>query len=533
MKISQSENILNWYPFSKTDVILEIGKTSEELTNLFNKNAKEVITIENLKDDKLIEETLKNKFDVITLIGIQENWNQVIGNDLSLEELLKKLMSFLKSEGKILLALDNKFGLRLFAGNPEKILNNKFETLIGYNNQPQKIETFTKSKLDKIFKNLGFNARFYYPLPDYKMPNVIFSQDELPKYNSIDKYNPYFLENSDILFNEIDVFREILKTDSHMFEFFTNSFLIELTNGKCNKKYKYISFNNLRKEEYRLITKIADNYVEKQIINDKSKKHYQNIKNNLNVLKENNIKTVDYIEEETIKSKYIEQKYLLNNVLTEKLEQEKADEFYEILEKYIEIIKTNSYKETDYSKTVFGKYNLDIENKEILENLHFLKNGLWDMTFKNCFYIDGEFYFFDQEWNECNLPAEYILYHSIYYTISLRRFIKIEDLFEKYGISQYIEIFKKLDDKLQEKIRDKETWEFYNQNHYINIDDTKQEIENLNIRFNAQSASMENMKKEIENLKKQNINLQTELNKTFPRRLKIRFRKCFPRKEEN
>ena len=36
-----------------------------------------------------------------------------------------------------------------------------------------------------------------------------------------------------------------------------------------------------------------------------------------------------------------------------------------------------------------------------------------------CWYIgNNQFYFFDQEWNEPNLPVEYILYRAILYTIS-------------------------------------------------------------------------------------------------------------------
>ena len=109
----------------------------------------------------------------------------------------------------------------------------------------------------------------------------------MPEYNSIDKYHPYYIENNDITFNEIDVFREILKTDKNMFTFFANSFLIEITKGECDKTYKYISFNNIRKEKYRLITKIADEYVEKQEVNEKAHKHYENIKSNIRYLNEN------------------------------------------------------------------------------------------------------------------------------------------------------------------------------------------------------------------------------------------------------
>ena len=532
MKIVQSHNILNWYPFQKKQDILEIGGNSGVLSNLFSERCNKVTTIEPNKENlekiskkeniEVIQTTLNNlklsnKYDIITLIGTTERIKEVIGENLSLAEIIKILEKYLKPNGKILIATDNKFGLKFFAGNPEKILNKKFESLIGYNNETEKIETFTKSRLERILKELGYNTRFYYPLPDYKLPNVIFSDDQLPKYNSVDKYNPYYTEKSDIIINEIDVFREILKNDENMFTFFANSFLVE---GECNKEYKYISFNNLRKEKYQLITKIADTYVEKQIANENSKQHYENIKNNMKILEANGIDVLDYVENEKIKSRYIEQKYLLNNVLTEKLENHNQEEFENILNQYIDIINKNSYKETDYNKTVFAKYNVDIENKQIIEKLHFLKNGLWDMTFKNCFLLDDKFLFFDQEWNEENLPAEYIVYRAILYTISLRRFIKIDDLLEKYNLTQYVELFTKLDEKLQEEIRDDDTWRFYGQDHRFNIDDTKQEIINLNIRASSQVASMKNLQEENEKLRKENANLQESLNKTFSYRLK-------------
>lgn len=547
MKIVQSDNILNWYPFQKKQDILEIGGNSGMLSNLFSERCNKVTTIEPNKENlekiskkeniEVIQTTLNNlklsnKYDIITLIGTTERIKEVIGENLSLTEIIKILEKYLKPNGKILIATDNKFGLKFFAGNPEKIFNKKFESLIGYNNEAEKIETFTKSRLERILKELGYNTRFYYPLPDYKLPNVIFSDDQLPKYNSVDKYNPYYTEKSDIIINEIDVFREILKNDENMFTFFANSFLIEATKGECNKEYKYISFNNLRKENYQLITKIADTYVEKQIANENSKQHYENIKNNMKILEANGIDVLDYVENDKIKSRYIEQKYLLNNVLTEKLENHNQEEFENILNQYIDIINKNSYKETDYNKTVFAKYNVDIENKEIIEKLHFLKNGLWDMTFKNCFLLDDKFLFFDQEWNEENLPAEYILYRSILYTISLRRFIKIDDLLEKYNLTEYVELFTKLDEKLQEEIRDDDTWRFYGQDHRFNIDDTKQEIINLNIRASSQVAAMRNLQEENEKLRKENANLQESLNKTFSYRLKNSLKNMLGGKDE-
>lgn len=520
MELNEEQNILNWYPFQKEQQVLQIGK-NDKLRELFSKKVKEVTTVEY---DELNSKEIEKMYDIITLIGISQK--------IKIENIIKQLENHLKPEGKFLIAVDNKFGLRFFCGNPENILNKKFESLIGYNDEPEKIETYTKRSIDNKLKQLGYHTRFYYPLPDYRRANVIFSDDQLPEYNTVDKYNPYYVEKSDILFNEIDVFREILKTDKEMFTFFANSFLIEVTKGECDRSYKYISFNNLRKEEYRLITKIADKYVEKQVVNEKAEKHYQNIINNLQILNENGLKTVDYIEDKKIKSKYIDQKYLLNNVLTEMLEQGKIEEFYQIIDNYIQTICINTYKETDYNKTIFGKYKIETEDKSIIENMRFMKNGLWDMTFKNCFLLENEYYFFDQEWNEPNLPVEFILYRSIFYTISLRRFIQIEKLFEKYHLTPYIELFRKLDNQIQEKVRYNKAWEFYSQNRKFNIDETKQELINQGIRQAAQEAENKNLKiqnqklQEKINQQQNEINLlKVELGNTFTNKVKRKLKK--------
>ena len=178
--------------------------------------------------------------------------------------------------------------------------------------------------------------------------------------------------------------------------------------------------------------------------------------------------------DERIKSRYVEQKYLLDNIITEKLEKGQVQEFESIINNYIKAITVEPYKENDYDKTVFGKYGIEVEDKNIIKNLNFMKNGLWDMTFTNCFLMDNQFYFFDQEWNEPNLPVEYILYRSIIYTITLRRFVSIEKLFDKYNLRPYLGLFEQLDNKIQQEIRDNSIWKFYSQNHDFNIDGTKQ-----------------------------------------------------------
>ena len=388
-----SQNLINWYPFNTKDTVLQIGGDLGELTQVFCNNCEKVVTIEpNIEKAKAIAKRYENRENLEIIVGniddiiLEEKFSiiTIIGNNpkIKLKDNIQKLERNLKENGKFIIAVDNKFGLRYFMGNPENILNKKFESLIGYNNEPEKIESFTKSSLEQIFNSIGYKYTFYYPLPDYKMPNVIFSEKQKAKYNSIDKYNPYYKENSTIIANEIDVYREILKTDQQMFEFFTNSFLIILEKEKNEELPLYISYNNMRKEKYRLITKISKNVVEKKPVSKEAEGHYNNIKKNIELLQQNNIKTVDYIENGSIKSKYINQENLLNTVLTKSLEENNQQEFEKIIEKYIQNLKKNKKVEPEYKDTIFSKYNIQIEDKNILKELYFVENGFWDMTFK-------------------------------------------------------------------------------------------------------------------------------------------------------
>ena len=524
-------NILNWYSFKENSSILEIGGNLGEITGILCQNSCRVVTIEeDLKRAELISKRHKNKenleiiagdfnnidfkeekFDYITLIGSLPYVSKTAG--ISSKEFISKLDNLLKPDGKLLIAVDNRFGIKYFSGNPDAYLNKKFVTLLNYNNEQEKIETYTRQKLIDILDSNNYKAKkFYYPLPDYRIPNVIFSDLELPKYNNIGKYIPNYSENSTILVDEIDLFREILKEDENMFTFFTNSFLVEASKEEFNQKYKFISYNNARKPKYRLITKIGNMYVDKECVDENSINHYNNIISNLEILKNAGIKTLDAVIEninfkdnvKKIRSKYIEQERLLSVVLNKKLEESNFDEFYRILDKFFENIKISSDKMDEKEKTIFEEYNIELP-EEFRKELNFLKYGLWDMTLKNCFYIDNEFYFFDQEWKSNNVPAEYILYRSVMYTISLRRFIDINDIFAKYGLEKYLDAFKELDEKIQEEIRENKIWEYFSENRYFDIDGTKQELINMEIRSNDKDRAIEYLKNRVNELENENV----------------------------
>ena len=164
------------------------------------------------------------KFDYITLIGVLEYTKSFFNGEDPYGEFLRKIKKFLKKDGKLIIAIENKFGLKYWAGSKEDHSGMYFDSIYGYI-QNSEFETFSKQELTNIISSNGFIVeKFYYPYPDYKFPQEIFSDDYLPDINhSLANAPNYDLDRLQ-LFNEKKAYYNINRNKS--FDFFSNSFLL-------------------------------------------------------------------------------------------------------------------------------------------------------------------------------------------------------------------------------------------------------------------------------------------------------------------
>jgi len=235
-------NIIEWYPFEKDANILEIGSDCGAVTKALCQNTfvtcielskkrslinayrnKDIDNIEiivgNFNDIKI-----DNKFDAVTLIGVLEYAKMYTNSANPYIDFLKYIKSFLKDNGKLIIAIENKFGLKYWAGAGEDHTNIVFESIEGYNNN-QNVRTFSKMELKDMLKEAGYsNQKFYYPYPDYKLPQIIFSDNILPKINELNINNFNYDNERITLFDEQSVYNELIKNKT--FDFFSNSFLV-------------------------------------------------------------------------------------------------------------------------------------------------------------------------------------------------------------------------------------------------------------------------------------------------------------------
>lgn len=250
----KSTNILKWYPFEENANILEIYKDTSIMDKLENKINLQKTTIEELK--------LDGKYDYITLIGTYEYAPTIIKGEKPYSSFLKMLKEHLNQNGKILLAIDNRLGIKYFVGAKSEYYSKIFkgiesEIRLG---QPNLL---LKRELEKFIKEAEFeHYKFYYPLADYRNTNSIFTDEFLPKSNhSKILYPVNYEDGSIIIYNEINAMKQIC--DNNRFVDFTNSYLIEISNSEIQQEVKFVNYNTFRKDEYKLILVMRKRYSRK------------------------------------------------------------------------------------------------------------------------------------------------------------------------------------------------------------------------------------------------------------------------------
>jgi 2-polyprenyl-3-methyl-5-hydroxy-6-metoxy-1,4-benzoquinol methylase len=126
------------------------------------------------------------KFDVITLIGVLEYASLYSNSKEPQKDLLQKCFSMLKPEGCLLIAIENKLGIKYFAGAPEDHVGiPMFGLEDRYSTNTAK--TFGKHELNELLLLAGFSSvNFHVPVPDYKLTTSVIFEDGLnnPEFDS-------------------------------------------------------------------------------------------------------------------------------------------------------------------------------------------------------------------------------------------------------------------------------------------------------------------------------------------------------------
>ncbi len=249
------ENILSWIPFTGEEKVLEIGSGCGAVTGALCERVKEVTCIElSMKRSKInayrhqdqdnlkilvgnfqeIEKNLTEKYDYITLIGVFEYGESYIRSENPYVDFLRIISKHLKPDGKIILAIENRLGLKYWAGCTEDHFGTLFEGIQGYP-KTKGVKTFSRKEFNGILEEAGnLKADWYYPYPDYKFPMTIHSDRHLPASGELHMRDYNFDRLRLDLFQESQVYNTLLSND--LYPQFANSFLLVIGKEQPQEK---------------------------------------------------------------------------------------------------------------------------------------------------------------------------------------------------------------------------------------------------------------------------------------------------------
>ncbi len=275
-------NLLEWFPFDPAWRTLEIGAGCGALTGLLCERTRAVMAVElSRKRAEIVgarHQAHRNltiavgnvralpagePFDLATLVGVLEYAPSFMPGPDPAADLLKVVAQHLVPGGTLMIAIENRFGLKYWAGAPEDHTGVPFEGIEGYV-QRASVRTYGRHGIEQLLRRAGFGSmQFFFPMPDYKLPQDIYSEERPPEPGEIARPFPNWDRERLRLFDERAVLDGIAQSGA--FPFFANSFLVVAQRGgtpavarDAEESVLFARYSRSRLPQYRIETRIVE-----------------------------------------------------------------------------------------------------------------------------------------------------------------------------------------------------------------------------------------------------------------------------------
>lgn len=453
------KGVLNWYDFSAEEKALCIESRESSIKELLQEKCREVICTD--KEASLCENFLnqyRDSFDYIVMVDVVEH----LANPV---QALSKWKALLKSNGRLLLGMDNRLGIRYFCGDRDPFTNRNFDGIENYrrvikeDRQNLRGRNYSKEEICNILDLSGWTERkFYSVLPNLEQPQLIYSEDYLPEEELAVRLFPMYRNPDSIFLEEEFLYTDIIKNG--MFHTMANSFLIECSKDNIFENVKHVTVSIDRGRENAMATIIRDNHtVEKRALYEAGKDKLQKLKENeedlrahgLNVLEgkcQGNSYCMPYVDSE------IAMLYL------RKLAKENLDKFKEEVNRFRDFILQSS----DHVPAEEEREGMGI----------ILKRGYLDLVPLNCFYDNGKYVFYDQEFYEENYPANAIIFRAIEIIyigdMEMESLLPRKYFWKKYDLEGHLELWQRLSWEFTAKLRNQRELRSFNEKFQRNME---------------------------------------------------------------
>lgn len=239
--------LLSGFNFDSTDSVLEVGCGCGAITRYLGETFNDVTSIEGslvrarlarlrtadlngvtVINSRFQDVTFAGKFDLIVCVGVYEYSASFVKSDTPYEDVLAYFKDLLTPNGQVIIAIENQFGLKYFNSAKEDHVGESYVGLEGYYRRKENVKTFGRYELEEKLKKYFPFTSFYYPYPDYKLPDCVISDSFLASSRAGELVSevkssgyPGGLKG---VWDEPLVLRELDK--NRLLPFFSNAFLV-------------------------------------------------------------------------------------------------------------------------------------------------------------------------------------------------------------------------------------------------------------------------------------------------------------------
>lgn len=451
-----SKGIISWYGFRKnTRALLIADKNAEELSELLVQRCgdADIIVQDCTDEDLLIKSCLalpEKKYDYTVVIGVLE----YMKNPAAFLECVKRL---LKDDGHMLVAADNRLGIRYFCGDRDPFTGRNFDGIEHYHRispldwQNINGRCYSGHELEEIFKSAGMtDCKFYSVFPDIRETQLVYAQNFTPTEDLSTRYSPSYNFPDTVFLEEEVLYGDLIRNG--MFHSMANSYLIECSQQGVFDNVLHATLSLDRGRDNAMITIIRGDggakSVEKLPAYPEGSFKIQKLQEQAEDLRKHGLAVVESrTENNSFVMPFINAPTALDYLRS--LAGKDREEFISAVDSFRGLIlKSSEHVQEEGEGDGLGVI---------------LKRGYMDLVPINCFYVsavneENSFVFFDQEFYEDNCYANAIIYRLVYLLYwkaeeYMEKIIPKSFFFDRYKLSGNLRLWQKKDAEFIQKLR--------------------------------------------------------------------------------
>ncbi len=418
------KEIMAWYELIPGSSVLYCGEQDDPVAELLRERGLRVECMTKgqlLKATEEAAESVKGCYDLAVSVAYPERLEHP-------EELFAALKCCLKPEGRLLLGMNNRMGIRYFIGDRDPHTNRNYDGVEGYRRAYSKPQdpfmgrSYNEAELKEMLLAAGFQKLcFFSVLSDLSDATVLFREDYLPAEDLATRITPRYEFPETVFLEEEGLYGQLIRNG--LFHKMANAYFIECFDTGEPADVLQATLSMSRGKENALVTLLhADQTVEKKALYPEGEERLTQIVTHLRELRKRGIATID----------------LKQDGASLHMPLEAAEIGQQHLRRMLETDTELFLKEMDHFRDLILQSSEHVREDQGDGEGVLLKKGYIDMVPLNTFFKDGEFVFFDQEFAVENYPANAIISRLVctFYdrNIELQKYYPKEKLLERYGL---------------------------------------------------------------------------------------------------